>query len=268
MENRVIKFFRWFLLLFLIVTLTGCFTWIRAYRTYLQMSDFDQHFVIEARDEFNWDFKDPLLYSDDFISLSKIQPSESRTLDSGKVWRYWFRKIDGQGKIINPEIKFYFDLNFNTDDHLTRWSFSPLFLQIAPAEFLEISIRSLGGAKINKEKRQLKADTDSIKKIDVDLPQKTQVLSQLGEPLQIEDGGENEIYHYHFLLKTDNVEEGYEDRTLSEVKLTFKKTTNELIKMAGRFAGLKISINYQKYVETKSVSLGQKFPPPSSPEAI
>ncbi len=252
------KFFRWFVLLFLVVMLTGCFTWIRAYRTYLQMSDFDQHFVIEVSDEFNLSFKDPLLYSDDFVSVSKLRPSEVRVMDSGNVWRYWFRKTDGQGKIVNPEIKFYFDLNFNADDHLIQWSFSPLFLQIAPAEFLEISIRSLGGAKINKDKRQLKADTDSIKKIDVDLPQKAQVLSQLGEPIQIEDDGDNEIYHYHFLLKTDNVKEGYEDRTLSVVKLTFKKTTNELIKMAGRFAGLKISINYQKYVQTKPVSLNQK----------
>ncbi len=264
----MIKFFRWFFLLFLVISLTGCFTWIRAYRTYLQMSDFDQNFALEASDEFKWKFKAPLLYSDDFVSLSKIQPSESRILDSGEVWRYWFRKIDGQGKIVNPEIKFYFDLNFNEDDRLTLWTFSPLFLQIAPAEFLEISIRSLGGAKINKEKRQLKADTDSIKKIDVDLPQKTQVLSQLGEPLQIEDAEDNEIYHYHFLLKTDNVEEGYEDRTLSVIKLTFNKTTNELIKMAGRFAGLKISINYQKYVVTKSVSLNQKITLPSSTEDI
>ncbi|MEE9337013.1 MAG: hypothetical protein V3U87_02955 [Methylococcaceae bacterium] len=250
----MIKVFRWFFLLFLVISLTGCFTWIRAYRTYLQMSDFDKNFVIKASEEFNLDFKDPLLYSDDFVSLSKLQPSESKPFSSGEVWRYLFRKVDDQGKIIKPEIKFYFDLNFNVDDRLTRWSFSPLFLQIAPAEFLEISIRSLGRAKINKEKRQLKADTDSIKKIDVDLPQKAQILSQMGEPLQIEDGGDNEIYHYHFLLKTDNVEEGYEDRTLSVIKLTFNKTTNELIKMAGRFAGLKISINYQKYVETKSVS--------------
>ncbi len=249
------KFFRWILLLFLVATLTGCFTWVRAYQTYLQMNDFDQNFVIEASEEFNWDFKDPLLYSDDFVSLSKLQPSESKPFSSGKVWRYWFRKIDEQGEVINPEIKFYFDLNFNADDRLTRWSFSPLFLQLAPAEFLEISIRSIGGAKINKEKRQLKADTDSIKKIDVDLPQKFQVLNQLGEPLQIEDAGDNEIYHYHFLLKTDNVEKGYEDRTLSDIKLTFNKTTNELIKMAGRFAGLKISINYQKYVKNKLAGL-------------
>ena len=251
------KFFRWAFLLIMISSLTGCFTWLRAYQTYLQMDEFDQNFVITANDGFSWHFKDPILYSGDFTSLSKLQPTASISLDSGKSWRYWFRKVDEKGGVIRPETKFYFDLDFNSDDRLMRWSFSPLFLQMAPAEFLEISIRSIGGAKIDKEKRQLKADTDSIQKISVDLPQKSQVLSQLGEPLQVEDGGKNEIYHYHFLLDTAKVEDGYEDRTLSVIKLTFDKTTNELIKMAGRFAGLKISINYQKYIEEKPVSLTQ-----------
>jgi len=47
------------------------------------------------------------------------------------------------------------------------------------------------------------------------------------------------------------LEEGYEDRALSEVKLTFDKKTQELIKMAGRFAGLKVSINYKKFLDAK-----------------
>jgi hypothetical protein len=33
------------------------------------------------------------------------------------------------------------------------------------------------------------------------------------------------------------------------VKLTFDKSSEELIRMAGRFAGLKISINYRKFLE-------------------
>lgn len=255
------KLFKWFFLLIMISSLTGCFTWIRAYKTYLQMSDFDQNFYITSNEVFSWHFKDPKLYSDDFTSLSKIQPTSSVQLDTGKSWRYWFRKIDEHGVVIRPETKFYFDLDFNSDDRLIRWTFSSLFLQMAPAEFLEISIRSVGGAKINKEKRQLKADTDSIQKIKVDLPQKTQVLSQLGKPLHIEDNGKDEVYHYHFLLDTDKVKDGYEERTLSVIKLTFDKSKNKLIKMAGRFAGLKISINYQKYVEEKPVSLTQASNP-------
>jgi len=245
----MIKIWRWFLILFLMSTLTGCFYWIRAYQTYLQMDDFDQHFSITASDEFEVLFKDPILYNDDFISLSKLQPSEKAAIETGESWRYWFRKVGQQGNIIQPEVKFYFDLDFNKEERLTEWTFSKLFLQIAPAEFLEISIRSLGGAKINKGKRQLKANTDSIEKIDTELPQRAQMLSQLGSPLEIEHEEAHDIYHYHFQLETQDIKEGYEDRALSAVKLTFDNNTDELLKMSGRFIGLKISINYRKFVK-------------------
>lgn len=262
------RLFKWFFLLVMISSLTGCFTWIRAYKTYLQMNDFDKHFSVTVNNGFNWHFKDPILYSKDFTSLSKIHPTSSVLFNPGKSLRYVFRKIDDKGVIIKPETQFRFDLDFNADDKLTRWTFSPLFLEMAPAEFLEISIRSIGGAKINKETRQLKADTNNIKKISVSLPQKAHVLSQLGEPLSIEEGMDNDIYHFHFLLDTQKVEKGYEERALSIVKLTFDKVTNELIKMAGRFAGLKISINYQKYVEGNSASSDQTAEHPMQMESL
>lgn len=243
------KFFRYSLLLILLSSLTGCFYWLRAYETYLQMGEFDQNFSITADDAFIVHFKDPVLYSDDFISLSKLQPSLISGEENQQNWRYWFIKVDEQGALIKPEIKFHFDLAFNDEQKLARWIFSPLFLQIAPAEFLEASLRSLGGAKINKLKRQLKADTDSIEKISADLPQKSMVIKQLGEPLKIEHLENEDVYYYHFQLQTDDIEHGYEDRALSIVKLSFDKQNNELTKMAGRFIGLKLSIKYRKYLK-------------------
>lgn len=248
----MLKIWRWFFILFLVSTLTGCFYWVRAYQTYLQMDDFDHHFAITAADEFKILFIEPILYNEDFVSLSKLQPSVKNTTQNGENWRYWFRKVDQNGDIVKPEVKFYFDLSFNQQQRLTLWSFSSLFLQMAPAEFLEISIRSLGGAEINQGKRQLKANTDLIEKIEADLPQREQMLKQLGPPLKIENEQQKDVYHYHFQLQTEGIEEGYEDRALSVVKLIFDSNTNELIKMSGRFIGLKISINYKKFVKAKS----------------
>ena len=61
----------------------------------------------------------------------------------------------------------------------------------------------------------------------------------------------HEVYLYHFLLQTDEIEGGYEDRALNKVELTFDKKTDELIKMSGHFVGLKISINYRNYLVKK-----------------
>ncbi|MEQ1635340.1 MAG: hypothetical protein ABL903_01535 [Methylococcales bacterium] len=233
----------------LLSLLSGCLEWLRAYQTYLQLNDFHRNFAIDASDDFTLLFKDPKLLSKDFVALSKLQPSESKPLSVGKRWRYWFKKVDGQGGVVQPEINFFFDLKFNPLDRLTAWTFSPLFLQIAPAEFLEVSLRSIAGAEINQEKKQLRAKSDLIEKIAAKLPLKSDVVAQLGEPLEIINENEVEIYRYHFMLQTPFIEPGYEDRALNAVRLSFDLKTHELIKMSGRFAGLKVSINYRNYLE-------------------
>jgi len=236
--------------------LSGCIYWIRAYQTYLQMDEFDKYFSVAAKDDFTLAFKKPIMYSKDFVSLAKLEPSEKiPAIDGSKRWRYCFRKIDKDKNIISPEIKFYSELGFNNKDRIIAWSFSSLFLQIAPPKFLEVSLRSIGGAEINKEKKQLRAKTDLMDKIQADLPKKASVENQLGKPLEIVDEHENEVYVYQFLLETPKIEEGYEDRAISEVKLTFDKSTTELINMAGRFAGLKVSINYRNFQETDQTSV-------------
>jgi hypothetical protein len=222
--------------------------WIRAYQTYLQLSEFDQHFSIEDKNTFAVIFKDPILYSDDFVSLSKLQPSSSIPLGNGKRWSYIFRKVDSQQNLIKHGLNFFFDLDFNEENRIAQWTFSPLFLQIAPPKFLEASLRSLAGGEINKEKGQLKANASTIVKISAQLPQKATVVEQLGTPLEIKQEGEQEIYIYHFLLDTHDIEPGYEDRALSVVRLTFNNTNHELVRMGGQFAGLKISIDYRKFL--------------------
>ncbi|MGR8933841.1 MAG: hypothetical protein ACU837_05550 [Gammaproteobacteria bacterium] len=241
--------FRATALMLLCTLLSGCVYW-RLYQTKLQLEEFDRNFAIEVNDHFIWHFKDPLLYSDDFVALSKLYPTSSEPKGTGKLQHYRFYKADSRGRAAIPGVEFMFDLSFNGDDLLTAWSFSPVFLQIAPPEFLEVSLRSLGGAEINEDKRQLKADTRSMGKISAHFPKKAEVLKRLGTPLTIEQkkAEAEEIYIYHFLLDTPNIEKGYEDRALSEVRLTFDTATQEMVKMSGRFAGLKISIDYRKFV--------------------
>jgi hypothetical protein len=246
-------------LLALASALSGCMYWIRAYQVYQQMDEFDRHFSVAVNDEFILRFKDPILFSKDFVSLSKLYASQDDPTTDGRRWRYWFHKVDGNNKLIKPEVKFYSDLNFNKENRLIAWSFSSLFLAIAPPKFLEVSLRSIGGAEIDKEKQQLKANSALLEKISEDLPRKPAILAQLGEPFEIKDKGKQEVYIYRFLLETYRIEEGYEDRALNEVKITFDKKTQELVRMAGRFAGLKVSINYRKFLD-ESLDVAQNKP--------
>jgi hypothetical protein len=237
-------------LLLLLISLSGCIYWLRAYQTYLQMNDFDRYFSVKVADDFTLYFNEPILYKQDFVDLAKLYPSvDLPTSTGGRRWRYLFRKVDANNKALTPEIKFYADLEFNADKRLIAWSFSSLFLQIAPPQFLEISLRSIAGASIDKDKKQLKANTDLLGKISAELPTQMAVLAQLGDPLEIKDEPEQDIYVYRFLLDSPRIEAGYESNALNEVKLSFDKKNHALFNMAGNFAGLKIAIDYRKFLK-------------------
>ena len=187
MPRVLAKFVRWILILSLMLSLTGCFYWWRTYLTYLQMGEFDEHFSISVAEDFTVHFKHPILLADDFVSLAKLRASEEIKTPSGQLWQYRFRKSDKHGSILFPEIQFTLSLEFNQQSEVMALSFARIFLQIAPPEFLELSIRSVGSGVIDKDNRQLKVDTDKVSKINAPLPLKTVVLANLGEPFEIED---------------------------------------------------------------------------------
>ena len=143
-------------------------------------------------------------------------------------------------------------MSFNQNDKLVGWSFSSLFLEIAPPRFLEVSLRTIGGAEIDKANMSLHGNPDMIKKIADALPKKSAVVAKLGQPFEIKKEKGQEIYIYRFLLDTKTIDEGYEKNALNEVKLTFDKKTQELTKMAGNFAGLKVSINYREFQDKQA----------------
>jgi hypothetical protein len=248
---KMTKFSFRFIVIFAAASLlSGCVYW-RLYQTKLQLNNFDQFFTIEVSDKFTWHFKEPLLFSEDFLYLSKLQASDTFFVDQGKLWRYRFIKVDEQNKPVAPEVEFFFDLNFNHTDRLTDWTLSPLFLKIAPPEFLEVSLRSVGGAEINREKNQIKADADSVAKITAEFPKKAEVLAHLGNPLQVKRQDKLQIWIYHFTLQTPWVEAGYEDRVATQIRLMFNENSDELVKMAAQIVGVKIAIDYRKYIAKK-----------------
>lgn len=235
--------------------LTGCVYW-RLYQVKLQLEEFDRYFSVNVTDQFTVNFKDPVMYREDFDDLSRLLPSSCLAQGIEKFCIYRFYKIDGRKKRSSPQVEFFFKLNYNAEDRLMAWTYSPVFLKIAPPEFLEVSLRSLGGGEINRDKNQLKADFSSVDKTSAELPVKSETLLYFGPPLKIESKPEEEVFIYHFQLDTPSIESGYEDRALSLVKLTFDKKTEKLVKMAGSFAGLKVSIDYRKFMkETETLAL-------------
>ncbi|BBL72318.1 hypothetical protein MoryE10_29240 [Methylogaea oryzae] len=229
--------------------LSGC-VWLRLLETKNQIAEFDQNFHVDSGEHFILHFHRPTLLSEDFTYLSGIEPTARQPLPNGKRNNYVFQKLNGTGDVTRaPAGDLVFELSFDNQDRLVSWDFSPVFLAIAPPAFLEASLRSLGSANIDQANQKVSADPAHLEKIADKLPPRSKVVAALGEPLEIVEKGGSLRYTYKFRLDGRAVDEDHEKNRIAVAKLYFDKQTDRLSKMSGRFAGLKLTINYRRFTK-------------------
>lgn len=231
------------ILLLLVYCLSAC-VYLRLLALKNQLKEFDENFATEASDHFTLVFKHPVLLGKDFLTLAKLQPTSKSPTPGGSRWVQAFHKIDAQGR---PQgVDFFFTLDFDQDDYLTRWDFSPVFMAMVPAQFFEDSIRSLAKGRVDKENRKFKVDPKDRATITVKPPTAQQIVAVLGEPLEKTQEDGKDVYHYRFLVDSPHIDKDYQDRRYTDVRLFFDPRTQEMTRMGGRFIGLKINISLQK----------------------
>jgi hypothetical protein len=238
------RLFRALLLLLLVYCLSGC-VWLRLLQLKHQLEHFDENFATLASDHFTLIFKHPVLLNDDFVELAKLQPTSKAQTPEGSRWIQAFHKIDGQGRL-QPGVDFFFTLDFDQDDRLIRWDFSPVFMAMVPAQFFEDSIRSLAKGKVDQANRKFRVDPKDRAIITVRPPTIAEITAVLGEPLESSEEDGKKIYLYRFVVDSPHIDKDYLDRGITDVRLFFDPKTQEMTRMGGRFIGLKININLQK----------------------
>lgn len=225
--------------------LSGC-VWLRLLELKNQLADFDRHIRVEVADRhFILNLLHPVLLSEDFTALAKLHPSRVASLPQGYRWFLDFR-AEGQPGKPRPEHTLVFAMTFTRDNRLAAFDFSPLFLEMAPAAFLEASIRSLGLGKVDRDKQQLRVDPEDLPRLAAKLPNRKTILAVLGAPAEEFAADGLKVLLYRYRAEAAPVEPGYEKRRLAEAKLYFDPARDELVRLAGKFAGLKLAIDYRK----------------------
>lgn len=235
------------LVLTLAFGLTGC-VYLRLLEVKNQLAGFDKHFHVSISDNhFILNLLHPVLLSEDWIYLTKLRPSRIGSTPEGYQWFIDF-VIDGTSSKGRARKTIVFAMTFNNEGKLTDFDFSPLFLEMAPPAFLEASMRSLGRGKVDQDKRQLRVDPEDLPKFAVRPPSRKKILEVLGPPHEQFPKGGLKVFKYRFKAATSPVEPGYEDRRFAETKLYFDPK-DELARLSGRFAGLKLAIDYRKFAQ-------------------
>ena len=233
-----------------VIALTGC-VWLRLLEVKHQLADFDDHVRVQVADRhFILNLLHPVLLSEDFVYLTKLHPSRVTSSPEGYRWFVDFR-IDPAASKEQAGKTIVFAMTFTPDHRLAAFDFSPLFLEMAPAAFLEASIRSLGVGKVDQGKNQLKVDAEDLPKLSARLPSRQAILAVMGPPAEQFPQDDLKGLLYRFKADAAPVEPKYEKRRIAEVKLFFDPHSDELVRLAGRFAGLKLAIDYRKFALPK-----------------
>lgn len=234
------------LILFLAVTLSGC-VWFRLLEIKNQLADFDENIRIEVVEKhFIVHFREPVLLSEDFVYLSKLNPSRIEKLTNGGYRWFLDFHLDPAKTAEQKTQLVSFSMTYTREHKLEAFDFSPLFVEMAPVAFLEASIRSLGVGKIDQEKRQLKVDPEDLPKLIAALPKSADITRVMGPPESVVNENGLRILVYRFKADSLPVDKEYEERRIAEAKLYFDPSKDEILGLKGRFAGLKLSIDYKK----------------------
>lgn len=245
--RRHIRQFRPLAIVLILLCLSGC-VWLRMLQVKNQLARFDDFFLVDVDEGFHLHFQQPVLFGKDLIYLAKMEPSRETALADGAHWSFIFIKEPVEGYDAPIARDFTFDVYINDEDRLQTFSFAPEFLEITPADFLENSIRALATANINRRLRHLHADTESLAQVKLTPPTREHILHILGTPHEADEEDETWqlTYLYKLLPSSGDLEQSEAKATM---EMTFDKTNDRLTRLRGRFAGLRVSVNYKKIVE-------------------
>lgn len=249
---------RGWLLLILAAALTGC-VWLRLLEIKNQLADFDEHVRVEVKDRhFILHLLHPVLLSEDFVYLSKLNPSRIESLPGGGYRWYLDFHFDPARTPEQKRKTVTFIMSYTPGQRLAAFDFSPLFVEMAPPVFLEASIRSLGAGKIDQDKRQMKVDPEDLPKLTSRLPKMADITQVLGPPAEQIDYEGLKVLIYRFTATAKPVDKEYEDRRRAEAGLFFDPVKDELVRLKGKFAGLKLSIDYRQLRGNGANAAGQR----------
>lgn len=247
--RSIFRSLRSLLALAVFLLLAGC-VWLRLLEVKGQLAEFDRNFRVDVADQrFTVHFLHPVLLSEDFTYLTKLNPSRIEARPSGQRWYMDFRHVAPRNKAQAGQT-LVFAMDLNRKQKLVAFEFSPLFLQMAPPAFLEASIRSLGRGKVDQGKHQLKVDAEDLPKLAEQLPKRKAILDVLGPPSEQMDKDGLKVLIYRFEAAATPIDPEYAERRMAEAKLQFDPVKDELVRLSGRFVGLKLAIDYRKLVQS------------------
>jgi hypothetical protein len=238
------RLFDYFLLIVLIISLAGC-VYLRLLEVKHQLADFEHHCSLEDRDDLGVNFRSPVLLKEDILFLAKRGPTFAEDGPKQGTWEYHFIK---QYLPHQEEARGTYDLPvrlFFRENKMNRGTLPERFCRLMPRAFLIEVFRAIGRVHVNPANRHAQGEFyENQEKWGTPLPKKQDFLRLLGEPYSEENTETTSTLTFRYLLQRGGHDQS--PRPDAWARLTFLKAGENPIRMEAKFAGLRLTLTFQR----------------------
>lgn len=213
--------------------LSGC-VFVRLLELKHQLGDFDRNFSVATDDGVRIICRHPVLLTDDVRWLG-LTPESERAIGHAVAWDVRLVKqlppsIHEAGAF-DIVVRLYF-----ADDKLTRVAIPERYFTLMPKKFLLDLLRSLGGSRVDRQKRSVEAQLAGHRP---DLPA---IQSLLGRPTSETTTGGETISHYRYAPIGRS---GVVHAAVLEMTVYFDKITGDMVRWQGHTPVGTVGFNFQ-----------------------
>lgn len=219
--------------------LAGC-VYLRLLELKHQIAAFDQNFDVQTDAGVRIVCRRPVLLTDD-VRWIGLAPEKTRKLGHAEEWQVrWIKQLPADVHE-TAEYDIAIDLTF-ADDKLTRVAIPERYFVVMPKSFLLDMLRSLGAAKVDRDKKTVEAQLATAQ---TSLPA---VGKLFGRPSEEHVEGTETYMRYRYVPAGGT---GLARRAVFDMSLYFDTATGNLLRWRGKTPVGEIGFNFEKPPETQ-----------------
>lgn len=213
----------------------GC-VYLRLLQLKLQLGDFDQNFAVDTRDGLVLTFKHPVILDEDVEKFFHWVPDARQRSGTAEKWHFGWVKDAAPDAAGQPPVEIGLDLIFNEGKLVKLIAPEKFFAAALPKSLALAGLRSLGHAKIDREKRRADStiSSDELKDAAADrFLTRPGLLEALGQPSAPPTAkGAWEMWRYQF--SPFSKKQRFGDSGVIEVTFTLDPATGKVRVMDGK----------------------------------
>jgi len=217
-----------------LILLSGC-VYLRLLQVKRQMAKFDENFAVSTDTGVQLTCRHPVLLSDDLRWLG-LAPESSKRVGSAEEWRVrWVKQLPPD---VHEAGEFDIVLNLTfSNDRLVRVAIPERYFAVMPKQLLLDLLRSLGGAKVDRDQRAVEAQLAAAR------PNLPGIQQLLGRPSAETIQGDETLYRYRYVPVTSG---GLARVAVFDMTVHFATASGEMRRWEGQTPVGKIGFSFEQ----------------------